>query len=44
MDLSYNFGPDIGESDTDRWSFTIGTGFSFPRRTIPVISYRAEAP
>jgi len=44
MDLSYNFGPDISESDTDRWSFTIGSGFAFPRRTIPVISYRAQAP
>jgi len=35
----------IGESVTgDRWVFAFGSGFAFPRRTIPVINYRAQPP
>ena len=35
----------IGESATgDRWVFAFGSGFAFPRRTIPVINYRAQPP
>lgn len=35
----------IGDSITgDRWVFAFGSGFAFPRRTIPVINYRAQPP
>lgn len=35
----------IGDSATgDRWVFAFGSGFAFPRRTIPVINYRAQPP
>ena len=35
----------IGDSATgNRWVFAFGSGFAFPRRTIPVINYRAQAP
>jgi hypothetical protein len=44
MDLAYNFGSDFDNSGMDRWTFVLGSGFVFPRRTIPVINYRAQAP
>lgn len=35
----------IGESATgDRWVFAFGSGFAFPRRTIPVTNYKAQPP
>ena len=35
----------IGDSVTgDRWVFAFGSGFAFPRRTIPVINYKAQPP
>jgi hypothetical protein len=41
IDLVYRF----GESATGgRWVLAFGSGFVFPRRTIPVINYRAQAP
>ena len=40
-DLGYRFGDDVTGS---RWVLSIGTGFVFPRRTIPVISYKAQPP
>lgn len=44
MDLAYNFGGNLESTEASRWTFVIGSGFAFPRRTIPVISYRAHAP
>ena len=41
MDLAYNIG---GTGSGSRWTFVIGSGFVFPRRTIPTISYRAQQP
>jgi hypothetical protein len=35
----------IGDSfEGNRWVFAFGSGFAFPRRTIPVINYRAQPP
>jgi len=35
----------IGDNVTgDRWVFAFGSGFAFPRRTIPVINYKAQPP
>ena len=33
-----------GKHTGDRWVFAFGSGFAFPRRTIPVINYRAQPP
>jgi hypothetical protein len=44
MDLSYNFGSARDPAEVDSWTFVLGSGFAFPRRTIPVISYRATQP
>lgn len=44
MDLACNFGEDLTASGTDRWTFVLGAGFTFPRRPAPVISYRAAQP
>lgn len=41
MDLAYNIGSTVSGS---RWTFVIGAGFTYPRRTIPVINYRAQPP
>jgi hypothetical protein len=41
IDLVYRFGE---HATGDRWVVVFGTGFVFPRRTIPVINYRAQAP
>ncbi len=43
-DLAYNFGGNLEEAGIDRWTFVFGSGFAFPRRTIPVINYRAQPP
>jgi outer membrane protein assembly factor BamA len=40
-DLVYRIGKDVSG---DRWVFAFGSGFAFPRRTIPVINYRAQPP
>jgi hypothetical protein len=35
----------IGDSATgNRWVFAFGSGFAFPRRTIPVINYKVQPP
>ena len=35
----------IGDNVTgNRWVFAFGSGFAFPRRTVPVINYRAQPP
>jgi hypothetical protein len=44
MDLAYNFGGNFDQSGASRWTFVVGSGFAFPRRTIPVINYRAQQP
>lgn len=41
VDLGYLMGPDVSGS---RWVLTFGTGFTFPRRTTPVVSYKAQRP
>jgi hypothetical protein len=41
VDLGYRFGDDVVGS---RWVLSFGTGFVFPRRTIPVIPYTAQPP
>jgi hypothetical protein len=41
MDLGYRFGDNVTGS---RWVFSFGTGFVFPFRDIPVISYTAQPP
>ncbi|MCL7960403.1 MAG: hypothetical protein M8861_09445 [marine benthic group bacterium] len=41
IDVAYKVGP---QSTGGRWVVALGAGFAFPRRTIPTISYRAEAP
>jgi hypothetical protein len=28
----------------NRWVFAFGSGFAFPRRTIPVVNYKAQPP
>lgn len=40
-DIVYRFGPDV---TGNRWVFAFGAGFVFPRRSIPVINYRAQPP
>lgn len=40
-DIAYNIG---GNTEGSRWTFAFGSGFAFPRRTIPTINYRAQAP
>ncbi|MEJ2548294.1 MAG: hypothetical protein P8125_10830 [Gemmatimonadota bacterium] len=44
MDFSYNFGSARDPAGVDSWTFVLGSGFAFPRRTLPVISYRATQP
>jgi hypothetical protein len=44
MDIAYNFGSDFAATGVDRWTFVLGSGFVFPQRSIPVISYRATQP
>jgi len=41
IDIAYKVGPDVTGG---RWVVALGSGFAFPRRTIPTISYRAEPP
>lgn len=41
IDIAYKIG-DIASDD--RWVVAFGSGFAFPRRTIPVINYTAQAP
>jgi hypothetical protein len=41
LDVGYRFGDDV---TGDRWVVTLGTGFVFPRREIPVIQYSAQPP
>jgi len=41
IDVAYKVGPHATGS---RWVIALGSGFAFPRRTIPTISYRAEPP
>jgi hypothetical protein len=41
MDIVYKIGDNV---TGDRWVFAFGSGFAFPRRTIPVINYRAQPP
>jgi hypothetical protein len=40
-DIVYKIGDNI---TGDRWVFAFGSGFAFPRRTIPVINYKAQPP
>ena len=40
-DLVYKIGDNV---TGDRWVFAFGSGFAFPRRTIPVINYQAQPP
>lgn len=40
-DIVYKLG---GHATGDRWVFAFGSGFAFPRRTVPVINYRAQPP
>ncbi len=40
-DLVYKIGDNL---TGDRWVFAFGSGFAFPRRTIPVINYKAQPP
>jgi hypothetical protein len=41
LDIGYRFGEDV---TGDRWVISFGSGFVFPRRDIPVISYTAAPP
>jgi hypothetical protein len=41
IDVAYKIGP---HATGGRWVIALGSGFAFPRRTIPTISYRAEPP
>lgn len=41
IDLAYKVG---GNVTGDPWVVAFGSGFAFPRRTIPVINYKAQAP
>ena len=41
IDIVYKIGDNV---TGDRWVFAFGSGFAFPRRTIPVINYRAQPP
>jgi hemolysin activation/secretion protein len=40
-DVAYKIGDNV---TGNRWVFAFGSGFAFPRRTIPVINYRAQPP
>ncbi len=40
-DIVYKIGDNI---TGNRWVFAFGSGFAFPRRTIPVINYKAQPP
>ena len=44
IDLTLNFGSDLDSAGASRMALVFGSGFAFPRRTIPVISYKAQAP
>ena len=41
VDLAYRFGEDV---TGERWVLSLGSGFIFPRRSAPVISYQARPP
>jgi len=41
IDVVYKIGDNV---TGNRWVFAFGSGFAFPRRTIPVINYRAQPP
>jgi hypothetical protein len=41
LDIGYRFGDGV---TGDRWVLSFGTGFVFPRKEIPVISYSARPP
>ncbi|MGD8868977.1 MAG: hypothetical protein PVI01_15215 [Gemmatimonadales bacterium] len=41
VDLGYLMGPGVSG---DRWVLTFGSGFTFPRRATPVVSYKALPP
>ena len=41
IDIVYKIGDNV---TGDRWVFAFGSGFAFPRRTIPVINYKAQPP
>jgi hypothetical protein len=43
LDIGYRFGDDA-DSFGERWVVAFGGGFIFPRRSIPVVSYRAAPP
>jgi hypothetical protein len=40
-DLVYKIGDNV---TGNRWVFAFGSGFAFPRRTIPVVNYKAQPP
>lgn len=40
-DIAYKIGDNV---TGNHWVFAFGSGFAFPRRTIPVINYRAQPP
>lgn len=44
MDFAFNFGSGRDAAGVDSFTFVLGAGFAFPRRPIPVISYRAVQP
>ncbi|MEJ2548572.1 MAG: hypothetical protein P8125_12305 [Gemmatimonadota bacterium] len=44
MDFAFNFGSGRDAAGVDGFTFVLGAGFAFPRRPIPVISYRAVQP
>jgi hypothetical protein len=41
IDIAYKLDP---QSTGSRWVIALGSGFAFPRRTIPTISYAAQPP
>jgi hypothetical protein len=41
VDVGYRFGEGVSGS---RWVLTFGTGFTFPMRTAPAVSYTASPP
>jgi hypothetical protein len=44
MDIAYNFGSGRDPAGVDSWTFVLGSGFVFPRRASPAISYRTTQP
>jgi len=40
-DIAYKIGDNV---TGNHWVFAFGSGFAFPRRTVPVINYRAQPP